>query len=266
MARISWGSPGARRYETGVDRGVLYPKTGPGVSWTGLLAFNETPSGGDAKAYYMDGVKFQNRPASEEFSGTIEAYTYPSEFSKCDGTSAIATGLFAGQQPRQRFGLSYRTKVGNDLDGQDYGYKIHLIYNALAAPSDRSNQSLKDSPEVITFSWAVTTTPVLMAGIRPTAHIVIDSTATNSSVLSAIEDILYGSELNAARMPSQYELIALFTEEPSSVGIIVTDNGDGTFTVTGPDSMVRMLDATTFQITSDSTVDNGDGTFTTATS
>jgi hypothetical protein len=244
MARINWDASGAHVYEAGVDRGVLYVGTQPGVAWNGLTSIDERPSGGAATPYYIDGMKYLNVPAAEEFAATISAFTYPDEFGVCDGTVQVVRGLFALTQRRQPFGLSYRTKVGNELVGNNYGYKIHLIYGALAAPSQRTNSSLKDSSDPTNFSWDITTLPPAISGFRNTSHLVLDSRLAPSDTLSEVEDILYGTDTDAARIPSLAELVAAFT------GFTVTDNEDGTFTVTGPSDSVEMLDSDTFQIIS----------------
>lgn len=210
MARLNWSAVGERFYETGVDRGVLYVADIPGVAWTGLTSVSESPTGGEAKAYYIDGVKYLNLSAAEEFEATVEAFASPPEFGPCDGTISIQNGLFVTQQPRKPFGLSYRTKIGNDIDGTDHAYKIHLIYNALAAPSARSNGTMGDSTDPIGLSWAITTLPPAMTGYKPTAHFVIDSRLTPMEILIEVEDILYGSNASSSRLPSAQELVGIF--------------------------------------------------------
>ena len=181
MGRLKWDETGKRLYETGLDHGILFvmgnnSKYKKGVPWNGLVSINETPSGADANPLYADNIKYLNLIAAEDFGATIEAYAYPNEFAECDGTGTVIPGLTLGQQARKIFGLAYRTKVGNDIVGQDYGHKLHLIYGALASPSERGYQTINDSPEAITFSWTVTTTPVDIPGFKPAAHISIDST------------------------------------------------------------------------------------------
>jgi len=210
MSRIIWGAAGERVYEAGVDRGVLYVG-GIGVAWNGLTAVKQSSSGGDPSPYYLDGVKYANVAGSEEFEATIEAYSSPQEFGQCDGTVGIQNGLFITQQKRKSFGLCYRVKLGNDVKGLEYGYALHLVYNALSAPTDRDNSTISDSVDVNKLSWALTTTPPVVAGYRPSAHMVIDSTKTPAAKLSAVEDILYGTDSAAPRLPSQEELIALFS-------------------------------------------------------
>lgn len=210
MPRLTWGATGQRFYETGVDRGVLYVDTQPGVAWPGLISVPESPSGGDARAYYIDGIKYLNISSAEEFEATINAFASPAEFAPCDGTTAIHNGLFVTQQPRKSFGFSYRTMVGSDLD-PDYGYKIHLVYNALAAPSQRSNNTINDSSEPDAFSWDISTRPPTFTGYKPTAHFVVESKATAPYRLAAFEDILYGNDTNLPRLPPAQELVDFFS-------------------------------------------------------
>lgn len=211
MARLVWSSFGQRFYEIGVDRGVLYVGVAPGVAWSGLISVEESPTGGEAKPLYMDGIKYLNLSSAEEYAATINAFTSPEEFGPCDGTVSIQNGLYVTQQPRKSFGLSYRTKLGNDVDGPDHAYKIHLVYNGLASPASRSNATITDSPSPNNFSWAITTLPPAITGYKPTAHFVVDSRFTPTDVLSGLEDILYGTDSVAARLPSVSELIDLFS-------------------------------------------------------
>lgn len=205
MSKIVWDKTGERFYETGVKNGVLYIPTGgvysKGVAWNGLTAVTESPSGAEATPLYADDSKYLNLMSNEEFGATIEAYTYPDEFAECDGSASIATGVMIGQQTRKTFGLSYRTALGNDTVGNDYGYKLHLIYGALAAPSEKGYTTINDSPDAITFSWEVTTTPVSVTGFKPTASITIDSTKADPTKLAALEKILYGSDDSPATEP-----------------------------------------------------------------
>jgi hypothetical protein len=209
VARLNWSVIGERYYETGIDQGVLYVGE-DGIAWPGLISVTESPSGGDPKPFYLDGIKYLNISAAEEFEATINAFFAPTEFNACDGTVSIHNGLFATQQPRKPFGLSYRTRVGNDIDGADYAYKIHLVYNALSAPTDRDNSTLSNSIDPSKYSWAITTTPPMGSGVKPTAHFVIDSRFTDSTLLASVEDILYGNEIGSSRLPSATELIDLF--------------------------------------------------------
>ena len=210
VTRLSWGAVGERYFETGVDRGALYVDGAEGVPWNGLVSVSESPTGGETTPFYLDGVKINRRFSSEEFEATLEAYTYPDEFGVCDGTQAVANGLFATQQRRKSFGLSYRSRVGNDIDGSDHGYKIHLVYKASAAPSPRNNATMGDTVQPFNFSWKITARPPKVRGFRRTAHFVIDSRETPKSVLAKIEDVLYGTETEPARLPSVPELIYIF--------------------------------------------------------
>lgn len=199
MSRLTWDNNGERLYETGVKQGVLYPiqadgKYSKGVAWNGLTAVTESPSGAEATALYADDIKYLNLISNEEFGATIEAYTYPDEFAECDGSASLVDGVTLGQQKRKTFGLCYRTSLGNDVDGNDYGYKLHLVYGCLAAPSEKAYATINDSPEAITFSWEISTTPVNVAGFKPTSQITIDSTKADKTKLTALEDVLYGKD------------------------------------------------------------------------
>lgn len=246
MPRLVWNAVGTRYYEAGVDRGVLYVGTDPGVAWIGLTSVSENPTGAEPKPYYQDGVKYSNTTTSEEFEATISAYTYPREFEPCDGSISARSGLILNQQPRRSFGLCYRTMIGNDLDNNDQDYKLHLIYNARARPTGRTNNTLNESPDPTDFSWSITTRPPAMSGYKRTAHIVVDSRYTNADVLATLEDSLYGSDMNTPTLPTLDELLAIFD---SGIVFTVTDNGDGTFTIEGSDSAVAAVDADTYTIT-----------------
>ena len=216
MSKLVWDQTGERLYETGVRNGVLYiPTAGvysKGVAWNGLTAVTESPSGAEATPLYADDIKYLNLMSTEEFGATIEAYTYPDEFAECDGSAALVDGVYIGQQARKTFGLCYRTTLGNDVDGNDYGYKLHIIYGCLAAPSEKGYATINDSPEAITFSWEVSTTPVNVTGAKPTASITIDSTKADATKLAALEDILYGNESEEARLPLPDEIKTLMTD------------------------------------------------------
>ena len=218
MAKLVWDQTGDRLYETGVKNGVLYiPTSGvysKGVAWNGLTAVTESPSGAEATALYADDTKYLSLMSAEEFGATIEAYTYPDEFAACDGSAELADGVMIGQQKRSTFGLCYKTTIGNDTEGNDHGYKLHIIYGAQAKPSERAYASINDSPEAITFSWEITTTPVNVTGAKPTASLVIDSTKADPSKLAALEDILYGKDGepgNEPRLPLPDEIKTLMT-------------------------------------------------------
>ena len=211
---LVWDQTGEKFYETGVKNGVLYVQhtdgTYPkGVAWNGLTAVTESPSGAEKTPLYADDTKYLNLMSAEEFGATIEAYTYPDEFAQCDGSAEIAEGVTIGQQARKTFGMAYKTTLGNDVSNNDYGYKLHIIYGALASPSEKGYSTINDSPEAITFSWEVTTTPVNVTGKKPTASLVIDSTKANSEKLAALEKILFGSAEANARLPLPDEIATL---------------------------------------------------------
>ncbi len=210
MPRIIWDNIGEKTYETGTDHGVLYPGANysGGVPWNGLTGVTESPSGAEPQPQYADNIKYLNIISAEDFGITIEAFTYPEEFAICDGSAAIAEGVIIGQQERKPFGFSYRTMIGNDEVGQGYGYKLHLIYNCLASPSEKAYTTINESPEAITFSWEVTTTPIPVTGYKPSAQLTIDSTKADKTKLTALEAILYGDE-DDARMPLPDEIITL---------------------------------------------------------
>lgn len=216
MPKLVWDQTGEKTYETGVKQGVVYPMQAGGVyslgvAWNGLTAVTESPSGAEASPIYADDIKYLSLMSAEEFGATIEAYTYPDEFAECDGSAEPKVGISVGQQNRKAFGLCYRTTIGNDVLGADYGYKLHLIYGALAAPSEKNYATINDSPEAITFSWGVTTTPVPVAGLKPTASLVIDSTKVKPADMLAIEALLYGTEALPASLPLPDAIIALIT-------------------------------------------------------
>lgn len=213
MSKLVWDKTGERKYETGVSKGVLYKQSNgtypKGVAWNGLTAVNESPSGAEATPLYADNIKYLNLMSAEEFGATIEAYMYPDEFAECNGEKDLVDGVSIGQQKRTPFGLSYQTKIGSDTDN-DLGYKIHLIYGALAAPSEKAYATVNDSPEAITFSWEVSTTPVEVSGAKPTASLTIDSTKVTPEKLAAFEKILYGDADTEARLPLPDEVATLF--------------------------------------------------------
>ena len=220
MAEIKWDETGEHLYETGVSKAVLFPydkdavdKTKAytnGVAWNGITSVQESPSGAEATALYADNIKYLNLISKEEFGATIEAYMYPDEFAVLDGSAEISTGISIGQQSRGMFGLVYRTELGNDVDGTDYGYKLHFIYGAKATPSDKQYQTINDSPEAITFSWTLNTTPVEVTDMKPTASLVIDSTKVNSTKLKALEAKIYGTKDTEPYMPLPDEVASIF--------------------------------------------------------
>jgi hypothetical protein len=230
---LTWDNVGERLYEYGVDRGVLYlpDETGDyvnGYAWNGLTTVTESPSGAESNPQYADNIKYLNLVSIEEFGGTIEAFTYPDEFGECDGTAQPTPGIYLGQQGRRVFGLAYRTRIGNDLEGTDHGYRIHLVYGALAAPSEKAFATINDSPEAITFSWEISTTPVQVDGRKPTALLTIDSTKVAADDLAALEAILYGTADDDPRLPLPDEIIALVETGETAVDM-ATDASRPTF-------------------------------------
>lgn len=229
MTKLIWHESGKHFYESGVDRGVFYPKNNTGVAWNGLISVKEAPSDVDQSVIYVDGFHYTNQLSLGSFAATIEAYTYPSEFDDYEGD----------------FNFCYRTLIGNDINNSDHGYKLHLVYNALATPSDKSYSTINSSSEALTFGWDISTTPILIPYARPSSHFIVDSTKVYSGVMSGLESILYGDDSTDPSFPTIDELLAFFE---SNAILKITDNGDGTWTAEGPDDAVEMLDATTFQI------------------
>lgn len=217
MSKLVWDQSGERFYENGVSKGVLFVADDshpgqylPGVAWNGLASVSESPSGAEPSPIYADNIKYLNILSVEEFEASIEAYTYPDAFAECDGSAEPVEGMFVSQQPRKTFALAYRTEIGNDVTPEK-GYKLHIIYGALAAPTEKSYESINDSPEAMTFSWDLTTTPVEVTGYKPTAHVVIDSTKADPALLTALEDILYGTEGADSTLLTPNEIIAALT-------------------------------------------------------
>lgn len=238
MTKLLWDQVGERVFETGVDQGVLYiPTAGvydSGVAWNGLTAVTETPSGAEATPIYADNVKYLNLTSVEELGGTIEAYTYPTEFAECDGTAVLNAGVTVGQQTRKSFGLSYRTRIGNDVEGDSYGYKIHLVYGATAAPSEKAYATVNDSPEALAFSWEFSTVPVAVTGLRPTSLLTIDSTKVPSANLAALEDALYGTVGTSPRLPLPDEVVGMFAGAQTAVTPVAPTFVAGTGVITIP--------------------------------
>lgn len=232
MSRLQWDQVSEKLFEVGVDHGVLFPlistgNYGTGVVWNGLTAVNQSPEGGEEQAQYADNMKYISLYSAEEFKATIEAFTYPVEFEECDGSKELAPGVMVGQQNRKPFAFSWRTLIGNDTEGQEYGYKIHIAYGATAAPSEKSYETINDSPEAITFSWEVSTTPIAVPGMKPTAHLTIDSTKCNPYHLKKIEDMLYGTDDTESMLPMPADIIRILAEEPPKAPVItVADPGD----------------------------------------
>lgn len=217
MSKLKWDQTGERFYETGVDKVVLFPmestgQYGQGVAWNGISAVNESPSGAEPTALYANNGKYLNLISNEDFAATIEAFMYPDEFEECDGSKEIAPGVVIGQQKRKAFGLAYRTLLGNDVDGNDHGYKLHLVYGCLAAPSEHNHSTVNDSPEAGTMSWSVSTTPVEVADAKPTATVTIDSTKADKAKLKKLEDMLYGTDQAESKLPLPAEVITLMKD------------------------------------------------------
>lgn len=217
MAKLVWDATGERLYETGVSKGVIYPQAAggtypAGAAWNGLTAVSESPSGAEPTPLYANNIKYLNLMSAEEFNFSITAYTYPDEFAECNGERVLAKGAMIGQQKRKTFGMTYQSIIGNDTDGDAYGYKLHIVYGALAAPSEMAHNTVNDSPEATEMSWECSTTPVSVAGFNPTSHIVIDSTKADAEKLKALEDILYGSDDVEARLPLPDEVITVLGE------------------------------------------------------
>lgn len=246
MSRIIWDQVGERTYEIGVKNGVLYIPSGgvyaKGVAWNGLTAVSEKPSGAEASPQYADDIKYLNLVSSEQFGATIEAFTYPDEFAACDGSVEIKPGVKIGQQARKTFGLSYRTVIGNDVDGTDYGYKLHLVYGALAAPSEKGYKTVNDQPEAISFSWEITTTPVSVKGFKPSASVVIDSTIVTPAKMEQLENILYGTDSVEPRLPLPDEIAAILDEPTPSALTVTVDPADETAGVIVSDNITLTFD------------------------
>lgn len=225
MTKLAWGASGTREFEAGADRGVLYVGTNPGVAWNGLISVGEKPNGGEPTPYYLDGIKYLNVAATEEYEATIQAYSAPYEFNACDGTGELANGLMITQQPRKSFDFSYRTLIGNDLLSTDYGYRIHLVYNALSKPPSRDNQTLEKTTSANTLSWDISTTPDWAQGYKPSSHFIIDTRRTDRIVIDEIESILYGNNVNDPRMPTVVELIDIFNTYATINIMVLLDDG-----------------------------------------
>lgn len=220
MSRVEWNLPGERFFEAGVDRGVLYPRVGPGVPWNGLISVSESTSGGDLESLYFDGVKYRDIIASEDFSAQVEAYSAPPEFAAADGMKMLSPGLFVTQQPRRSFGMCYRTLIGNDLVGAEYGYKLHIVYNCTAAPSGRSNQTIAAQVAPTSRSWSISTVPPPATIFKPTAHIVLDSTLIDPFAMEQVEAALYGHDSGDAYLPTVSQIIAILD---TRIGALVTE-------------------------------------------
>lgn len=231
MAELSWDDVGEHFFETGVDHGVLYipnedGEYDNGVAWNGLVSVTESPSGAESNPQYADNIQYLNLISAEKFGATLEAFTYPDEFQQFDGGAEPTPGVIVGQQTRKPFGLAYRSRIGNDLESDDYGYKLHLVYGAQAAPSEKAYTTINDSPEAITFSWEISTTPVSVTGYRPAASLVIDSTKVDATALAALEEILFGSVGSDPALPTPDEVIAIFTGDALASDVVVAGDDD----------------------------------------
>jgi hypothetical protein len=231
MSKLVWDKVGEKTYESGVENGVLYPQDSNGayplgVAWNGLTSVSENPSGAEANPIYADNIKYLNLLSAEEFAATIEAYTYPEEFEECDGSADLVDGVTVGQQPRKSFGMVYKTGFGNDVDGISYGYKLHIIYGALASPSEKNYQTINDSPEAIAFSWDVSTTPVNVTGHKPTASIVINSKLVDADKLAALELVLFGDDGVDPRLPLPDEVKSIIDASPDAIELSSSDPAD----------------------------------------
>lgn len=239
MTQLKWDQVAEKVYETGIDRGVLYPASNggtypKGVAWNGLISVDEAPSGAESNKQYADNQVYLNLTSAEEFSATLEAYTYPDEFAACDGSAELAPGIFVGQQRRKGFGLSYRTLIGNDVEQTDFGFKLHLVYGGLAAPTGKTYSTVNDSPEAATFSWEISTTPVDVPGHKPSATLVIDSTKVDAGKLADLEAILYGTAGADARLPLPEEIVVLFEGSITEVAVVAPSYNGATKTLTIP--------------------------------
>lgn len=242
MTKLIWDQVGERIYETGVDRGVLYLSDGEGVPWNGLLSVEDVVEEADITPYYIDGVRYFNQRSVGDYSGVLKAFTYPDEFMQFDGYDELTVGLYASHQPvTKTFGLSYRTMVGNDILGREFGYKIHLVYNLVATPSTRTYGTVTSSVDALDLTWNISGVPVEIPGFRPAVHFVIDSRALPVGILSDIEDLIYGTDISEPRIPSPVELMGMIFN--------VVDNHDGSWTATGSDEVIILPDATSFEIT-----------------
>lgn len=258
MSAIVWDAVGERLFEIGIDRVVLYVDGSDGVPWNGVTEVSEKSSGGSATPYYVDGFKYLNVPSSEEYGATITAFTYPDEFMVCDGTVNVDTGLYISHQPRKSFNLTYRTMIGNDVDGQDHAYKIHLIYNAMANPTTIDHKTMTDTADAETFSWDISVQPPLISGFKSTGHLVFDSRTAHPGALIQLEQTLYGSDTSDPAMPAFEDLLSIIAANAS---FSMTDNGDGTYTIVADDDALTVNADDSFVVNNISVVDNGDDTF-----
>lgn len=257
MTRLSWNNVGERFFEAGVDRGVLYVGTADGVPWNGLVSVDESPSGGELQAYYMDGVHYLSSVSPEAFEATLTAFYSPPEFDPCDGNKALALGLSAGRQKRVPFGLSYRTMLGNDVDGQSHGYKIHILYNLIAGPAPRSYSSIDDNPDPMTLSWKIISKPESIAASAPSAYLILNTMEANPGAVSQLEDILYGTSTTPPRLPLPAEVISVV----NSADLIITLLSGGQFSATGPAGVVDTGPGGTFTLNDPDVIPGSGGTY-----
>lgn len=260
--RLAWDKTGERRYETGVSKGVLYVQSNvgtypTGIPWNGLTAVTESPSGAESNKQYADNQVYVNLLSAEEFGGTIEAFTYPDEFEQCDGTAEVVPGVKIGQQSRKPFGFCYETLIGTDTEGTDAGKKIHIVWNALAAPSEKAYATVNDSPEAMTLSWEISTTPTAIAGYKPVATMTIDSTKISAGKLKKIEDALYGTDVEVAHLPLPDEIVALLSGDDEITPQAPTQSGN-TLTIPNQPGVIYSIDGTpvtgTYTLTENETV------------
>jgi hypothetical protein len=251
MATLTWDNVGTREFETGVDRGVLYLASGAGVSWNGLVSISESPTGQDVTPLYFDGRKYLDFVSPKEFSGTITAFTYPDEFMVYEGIASFSNGIQIDNQNKKLFSLSYRTRIGNDVN-ENAGYKIHILYDLTAVPNDIEHSSISDSTKPIEFEWSITSRPKTVYGYRPTSHVIIDSTKISSGTLTTIEDLLYGTSITSSQLPSIETLRTLIpTGEPA---LTVINNGNGVYSISGSDSIVYFVTPSVAEIVSSNAI------------
>lgn len=250
--RLTWSNAGQRFYEVGVDRGVLYVDDDPGVAWSSLVSVEESPSGGEAKSYYLDGVKYLNLSEREEFEGSISAFYSPAEFDVCDGIRSVRPGLSATQQRRKAFHLTYRTRIGNDVDGETHGYKIHILFNARVQPTQHTYSSIGENVDPDALSWSISSKPIWIPGIGYSSHLIVDSTVATPYSVQTLEDILYGDESHFPRMPTVEDILDIFDDTTDP--LIVTDLGDGVFSIFGSSSAVHFIEGDTWEVVGDTVV------------
>lgn len=262
MTRVTWGDPGSHIFQIGIDRGMLYVGPDgitPGVPWNGLISVVENPSGGQIQTYYQDGIAYYAENSIEEYQATLTAFYSPEEFDACDGQLALAQGMVGTAQRRAKFGLCYRNKLGNDASGQDLGYKLHLVYFALAEPTTQNYQTINDDPNISSLSWLIKARPLLVPGGARSAHFIVNSLKANPTQLAVLEDILYGGPESEPRLPYPWEVMTILDEIPD---FQIIDNGDGTYTAISDDTKVSMVTDVIFQLTNDTVIEIDDVSYT----